>query len=186
MPELTTNSSMMEVATAVTEALMAHNISAVLSGGGAVSLYSDARYQTVDLDFVTAAMRDRLIPAMAAIGFSPEMDVNHKAFVGRHFTHPEVEWVIEFPPAPIAFGETEIRMEEIKVLETKVGLLRIITPTQCVMDRLTSHFHGKDPQAVKQARMVLEAQAAHINWAELEAWVGKEGLKLEELDQFRV
>ncbi len=179
MPELDTSSSMMEVAAVVTEALMAHDISAVLSGGGAVSLYSDARYQTVDLDFVTAAMRDRLIPAMACIGFTPEMDA------GRHFTHSEVAWVVEFLAAPIAFGETEIPMEEITALETKVGTLRIITPTQCVMDRLTWHFHGNDPQAAKQARMVIKAQATHINWAELEAWVENEGIKLEELDHFR-
>lgn len=177
---------MMEVAAVVTEALIARDISAVLSGGAAVSLYSDARYQTVDLDFVTAATRDRLIPAMASIGFSPEMDVNHKQLAGRYFTHPEVEWVIEFPAAPVAFGETEIRMEEIKALETKVGTLRIISPTQCVMDRLTWHFHGNDPQAAKQARMVITAQAAHINWSELEAWAEKEGIKQEELDQFRV
>ena len=165
---------------------MAHDISAVLSGGAAVSLYSDARYQTVDLDFVTAAMRDRLIPAMASIGFSPEMDVHHKGFAGRHFSHPGIEWVVEFPPAPVAFGETEVRMEEIETLATKVGPLRIITPTQCVMDRLTWHFHNTDPQASAQARMVIKAQSAHIDWAELEAWVEREGIKSEELDDFRI
>ncbi len=106
---------------------------------------------------------------MASIGFSPEMNVNPKEFVGRHLTHPAVEWVIEFPTAPIAFGKTEIGMEEVKALETKVGTLRIITPTQCVMDRLTWHFHGNDPQAAKQARMVIKTQASQINWDELEA-----------------
>ncbi len=135
---------------------------------------------------VAALVTEALIPAMASIGFSPRMDANHKEFVGRHFTHPEVEWVVEFPNAPIAFGETEIRMDEIRALETKVGTLRIITPTQCVMDRLAWHFHGNDPQAAQQARLVIKAQAAHINWAELEVWVQKEGIKLDQLDDFRV
>ena len=80
MPKLDTSSSLMEFAAAVTEALMAHDIAAVLSGGH------------------------------GSIGFSPEMNVNPKEFVGRHLTHPAVEWVIEFPTAPIAFGETEIQV----------------------------------------------------------------------------
>jgi len=43
-------------------------------------------------------------------------------------------------------------------LKTQYGSLRIITPTQCVMDRLAWYAHGNDLQARDQAVLVAARQ----------------------------
>ena len=48
--------TLIELATRVSEALESAGIVATLSGGGAVSIYTENRYQSSDLDFVTTAL----------------------------------------------------------------------------------------------------------------------------------
>ena len=54
------HTSLEELAAIVSEALESAGITATLSGGAAVSIYSDNKYESEDLDFVTAAMVDEL------------------------------------------------------------------------------------------------------------------------------
>jgi hypothetical protein len=58
-----------ELAALVSEALEKAGITATLSGGAAVSIYSDNRYVSEDLDFVTIALVDELKGALAPLGF---------------------------------------------------------------------------------------------------------------------
>lgn len=53
----------------VSQTLEEAGITATLVGGAAVSIYSDNEYKSMDLDFVTAAMRDSLVAALAPLGF---------------------------------------------------------------------------------------------------------------------
>ena len=50
------HTSLEELAAVVSETLEKAGIIATLSGGAAVSIYSNNRYQSEDLDFVTAAL----------------------------------------------------------------------------------------------------------------------------------
>ncbi len=77
---ITRRSTMLEVAAQVSQALTDAGITAVLTGGGAVSIYSTNRYQSCDIDFVTAASRRELAAVMSTLGFRPG--------AGRHFEHP--------------------------------------------------------------------------------------------------
>ncbi len=55
MAEIMAATTLQELAVIVSEALEQAGILATLSGGAAVSIYTDNQYQSYDLDFVTAA-----------------------------------------------------------------------------------------------------------------------------------
>lgn len=145
-------------------------IHVVLSGGAAVSWYSNGRYVSRDLDLVNveAAERSKIAAAMRAIGFVEE---------GRHFVHPETKFFVEFPPGPLAVGAEIVgSVEEIRLA---TGLLRAISSTDCVKDRLAHYFHWNDRQSLAQALLVAESQP--IDLGEIARWCEAEGMG----DQFR-
>jgi len=149
-----------ELAAVVSEALEAADIIATLSGGAAVSIYTEYRYLSEDLDFVTIAQIDELKSILEPLGFKntgrPRMSV---------FEHPATKWYIEFPPAPLSFGGTYIDPSNCSVLDTRLGKLRIITPTHSLMDRLIA--------------------AAAVDWEELDKWVIREGIAVDkEITEF--
>jgi hypothetical protein len=69
MAEITEATSIEELAVIISEALEAAGITATLSGGGAVSIYSHNQYMSHDLDFVTSADPKSLLMAIAPLGF---------------------------------------------------------------------------------------------------------------------
>src|SRR6056297_801970 len=168
---ITPNTSLQELAALVSETLEKHGIIATLSGGAAVSIYTNNRYRSEDLDFVTGALVKELSAALAQLGFThsgrPRMSV---------FTHPSTPWYLEFPPSPISFGSSYISPAQCAVMPTRLGNIRIITPTHSVMDRLIAAAVWKEPQSMEQAVMVAESQADNIDWPYLQRWVRDEGI----------
>jgi len=165
MSDIAHDTSMLEIATLVSEALEAAGVSAVLGGGGAVSQYSDNEYMTTDLDFITVERNRVIAPIVAQLGFTLE---------GKDFQHPKSRYFLEFPPGPISFGDRYIDSSETTSIETAFGKLRIITPTQCVLDRLAWFIHGRDRQARDQAIMVARRQK--IDWDDVHTWARNEGV----------
>ena len=165
---------MQEIAVLVSEALEDAGIPAVLCGGGAVSQYSDNEYMTTDLDFVSVASNKVIAPIVARLGFTP---------VGKDFRHPESRFFVEFPAGPLSFGDRYVDSSETTTLETRYGSLRIITPTQCVMDRIAWLVHGNDPQSRDQATMVAKHQ--EVEWEEIYAWADNEGIAVDIIDGIR-
>jgi hypothetical protein len=153
MAEITRATSLQELAVIVSEALERAGIIATLSGGSAVSIYSDNRYQSHDLDFVTLAAPARLQPVVASLGFVQTES-------RRLYAHPQTEWLLEFPSGPLGFGQTIVDGSQLETLPTPWGSLRVITPTLCVMDRLAAFCHWGDRQC----------------WEQLQAWAMQEGL----------
>lgn len=90
---------------------------------------------------------------------------------------------MEFPPGPLAFGGTVISDSDAAVVETAFGPLRIVTPTQSVMDRLSHYVAWHDNQALDQAVMV--ARRCEIEWEALAAWVEREGAPVQVLERLR-
>jgi hypothetical protein len=160
-----------ELAALVSDALEKAGITATLSGGAAVSIYSDNRYVSEDLDFVTIALVDELKDALAPLGFQhkgkPRLSV---------FEHPACRWYLEFPPAPLSFGGTYIDPSECALLDAGPAKLRIITPTHSVMDRLIAAAAWHDRQSLEQAMLVAAHQRDSIDWETLSLWVRREGL----------
>lgn len=89
---ITHRSTIRDVAARVSQALTDAGITAVLTGGGAVAIYSANKYQSYDIDFVTAASRRELSMIMAKLGF--------KRGPVMHFEHPATKLVVEFVAWP--------------------------------------------------------------------------------------
>ena len=90
---------------------------------------------------------------------------------GRHFKHPDTKFFVEFPKGPPAVGEEPVK--EIHERREATGTLKIISPTDCVKDRLTWFYHDHDLQCLGQAALV--AQANQIDLNEIARWSEGEG-----------
>jgi hypothetical protein len=89
----------------------------------------------------------------------------------RYFRHPGTELVVEYPPGPLAIGEEQIRA--VKELETENGTLKLLSPTDCVKDRLAWFYHYSDPECLQQAVLVANKQVVDLD--EIERWSAGEG-----------
>jgi hypothetical protein len=161
------DSTIEELAATVSQALEAAGIRAILSGGAAVALFSDNEYQSYDLDFVTSAQNSIIAAALEPLGFTRTRGL-------REFEHPDTDYYLEFPPGPLAFGETVVHEADVPVHDTPFGPLRVVTPTQCVMDRLAAYVNWHDNQSFDQAIAVARRQP--IDWGEVAHWGEREGV----------
>lgn len=162
--------SLKQLAFLVYTTLKEHGIEAILVGGACVSIYSENRYMSYDLDFVTYEDLKKVEKPLETLGFKR---------IGRCFTHEKCPYLIDFVNPPIAVGHEAIRTFE--TLKSGSGILKLLTPTDCVKDRLAAYFHWGDPQSLEQAHLVAKKQP--LNFKNLTAWAKKEG-HLEELALF--
>ncbi|MCO4781810.1 MAG: hypothetical protein KC646_05750 [Candidatus Cloacimonetes bacterium] len=163
--------SRLELASYISSTLLANGIDVVLSGGSCVSIYSENKYVSMDLDFINNDVfvnRKKIIQIMKGIGFFEK---------NRYFKHPDTELLVEFPPGPLGVGEEPVK--QIDEIKTEVGTLRIISPTDCVKDRLTWYYHDQDLQCLEQA--ILVALNNEIDLKEVKRWSKSEG-KLKEFE----
>jgi len=171
------NTSLEELAVLVSNALEDANVAATLSGGAAVTIFSDNAYISADLDFVSSESSKLLESAVQSIGFT-------RVNSSRMFEHPDTDWYIEFPPGPLGFGETYVDAAKLPFLETKFGPLRVITPTLCVVDRLAACWYHGDRQTWDQAIEVAKRQ--QIDWDYVYAWAKNERRSKDDIDKLRV
>lgn len=170
------NTSLQELAVLVSTALSEAGVVATLSGGAAVSIYSDNAYESADLDFVTFEGNKKLASIVQKLGFS--------RFQGsRLFEHPNTEWLLEFPPGPLGFGDTVIEAENLPVLNTRFGELRVVTPTLSVLDRLAAYWYHSDSQTWDQAIEVAKRQT--IDWDYVYDWTRREKQDTREIDKLK-
>jgi len=156
-PRIDERTSLEGLAALVCTTLEAHGISVVLSGGAVVSIYSDAEYVSYDLDFIPIGLARKADVAMHSLGFEKTQ---------RHWTHPKSRYWVEFPPGPVAIGEETIR--DFAERETSMGTLRLLAPTECVMDRLAWYFHDADTECLEQAIQV--AMRHPVDLKHVERW----------------
>jgi hypothetical protein len=157
--------SLGELAAYIATHLRGRGIDVVLSGGSCVSLYSEGKYVSKDLDFIDTrfAKPGEIRDAMRDIGFLPE---------NRYFRHPQTDFLVEFPSGPLALGKEPVGA--INEIEFSTGVLRILSPTDCVKDRLAAYYHWNDLQSLEQA--VLVAQSNRIDLNEVKRWSKGEGM----------
>jgi hypothetical protein len=138
-----------------------------------VAIYSENRYVSMDIDLVNNhfASRREIREAMRVLGFEEQ---------GRHFIHPDTDLFVEFPPGPLSVGEEQVK--EVREIRLDTGLLRIISPTDCIKDRLAAYYHWNDAQSLEQA--VLVADSVEVDIDEVERWSKVEG-KGQEFSQIR-
>lgn len=165
--------SQAELAAYVNEHLRNSELYVVLSGGAAVGIYSDGEYVSGDIDFVNAGFANwkTIEKSMGNLGFFSK---------GRHFEHPKSDHIVEFPPGPLQFGDGSVKNISELVFDT--GRLQIISPTDCIKDRLAHFYHWGDRQCLKQALLV--ASKHSVNLRELQEWSKSEG-KLDEFEKIK-
>ena len=166
------NIDIKDLACFVCQLLKDNGIDAVLVGGACVSIYSQNRYQSYDLDFVTYEGLKHIEKVLDKIGFTR---------VGRCFSHDDCPFVIDFVNPPIAIGNESIR--HFHTLTNATGTLKLLTPTDCVKDRLASFFHWNDQQAFEQALLV--ARDRNIDIKDVERWAKGEGHQRKFNDFFK-
>jgi hypothetical protein len=161
-----------ELAAFIDSHLRKKDISVVLSGGATVAVYSDNKYVSKDLDFISRYSKDEaaITSAMTEIGFEQR---------GKYYFHSHTPFFVEFITGPPSVGDEPIR--NIQEIEMSTGVLRIISPTDSVKDRLAAFYHWEDKQGLEQA--ILVAKAHPVDMEDLKRWSEKEG-KLAEFEEF--
>lgn len=165
--------NMTELAAFVCSELGKHDINVVLSGGSCVEIYSQGDYTSYDLDLINRYNETfyKIKDVMQNLGFKEE---------GKYFIHEDTKYFIEFPSGPLGVGDEPVsKIDEIK---TKYGTLKLLTPTDCVKDRLAAYFHWDDEQSLTQATWV--ASKNEIDLENIENWAKKEK-SLEKFNKFK-
>ena len=160
---ITKKTTLAELGASVCEALRQAGIDAFLSGGAVVSIYTNNRYESFDLDFVSLADRAKIKKVMIDLGFTQDKS--------RHFIHPKSKFFVEFPGSAVRVGESLI--SKYNELHFSSGTLRLLTPTDCAKDRLAAFYHWGDRQGLDQAVWVAVSQ--DVNLREIEKWSKSEG-----------
>lgn len=128
-----------ELAAYVQTHLREKGITVILSGGASVAIYTSNKYVSADVDLIDvySIERNKIIKAMEEIGFREK---------NRYFVHPDTKHIIEFPPGPLSVGEESIT--DINEIKYSTGILRVISPTDCVKDRLAGYYFWNDQQSL--------------------------------------
>ena len=159
--------SMEELAAFVCEALEKEGIETVLSGGCCVELYSKGRYTSDDIDLIDRynGGHRKIKQIMEKLGFQ-----EYK--MKRYFVHEDTDLFIEFPRGPLGVGDAPV--QEVSTRETETGTLKLLTPTDCIKDRLAAYYHWDDEQSLDQAIWV--ACENEFDMKSIEHWSLCEGM----------
>lgn len=163
------NMTMIELASYVCSELEKENIEVVLSGGSCVEIYSRGDYTSYDLDLINRYNDTffKIKKVMESLGFKEE---------GKYFIHVDTKYFIEFPSGPLGVGDSDVK--DIEKIVTKYGVLKLLTPTDCVKDRLAAYYHWNDNQSLTQAIWV--ANKNDVDMEDLKQW----SIKEKSLDKF--
>ncbi len=160
--KISKNITRKKFAALVVKQLEKHDISCVLVGGACVSIYTDERHASRDLDFISAHSHESITLSLKEIGFERE---------GRYFKHADCEFYVEFPTGPVGIGnQSPIKAEgRLKVNNT---IITLYSPTQSIMDRLAAYFHWNDKRSLIHALWICEKHP--VKMTKIKRWAEKE------------
>jgi hypothetical protein len=162
---------MEELGAYVCSKLEEQGIKTVLSGGSCAEIYSHGKYVSDDIDLIDRynAREGEITNVMTTLGFTE---------YSRYYIHADTKYFVEFPRGPLGVGDAPVH--EIASMEFETGTLRLLTPTDCVKDRLAAYYHWKDEQGLDQALWVSEHNDIDLN--AIRQWSEREGC----LDKFEI
>lgn len=150
-----------ELAAIVSEALADLDDAPVLVGGSVVSLYTDGRWVSDDLDFVTWRSERELKPVMEQLGFRKD---------GAAWEHAHTELLVQFVNPPVMVGSKHVRRPATMRARGRAFLL--LSPLDCVLDRFAWYLDRGDAQTLEQAADV--AVARRVPLADVAAWLAEQ------------
>lgn len=161
------SSSLADVAFAVCTVLKENEITGVLTGGSAATFYAPSVYQSRDLDFVitiaTARGRKQAGAAMIDLGYR---------LAGQTYIHASNPFTVEFPPGPLAIGDDLI--VQWKTVKRRTEILHVLTPSDCVRDRLLWYYLQPNDRSSLQAAIGV-AQRKDVDLRRIAKWSKREG-----------
>ena len=167
--------SMEELGAFICSALEKEGIETVLSGGCCVEIYSHGRYTSDDIDLIDRfnGGHRKIKEVMEHLGFREYQ-------MKRYFVHDDTKLFIEFPRGPLGVGDAPVK--DIALRKNETGILKLLTPTDCIKDRLAGYYHWDDEQNLEQAIWV--AQANEFDMLAIEKWSRGEG-EIEKFETFK-
>jgi hypothetical protein len=147
--------------------LEGEGISSVLVGGAVVSIYTAGLYRSGDLDLVPEDFdRSRIPEVLSSLGFTSSKS--------RHYKHPDCDHLfVEFPLGPVSLGdEYPITTDEIRV---DGRTIRLLSPTDCVKDRMAAFIHWGSRDCFDQAILVCQTQKDRVNLQLVRALCQRQG-----------
>jgi hypothetical protein len=161
-----------ELAAFVCSSLKEAGIITTLSGGFCTEIYSCGEYTSMDIDLINQYNEDHklIVKTMTKLGFKQD---------GRYFYHDDASYAIEFPSGPPAVGDELIK--DVAEIQTEAGVLRLLTPTDAIKDRLAAFYHWKSERTLEQALWIAAKNSFDIE--NIKAWSKKEGM-LEKFEVF--
>lgn len=154
---------MAEVAAWVQTRLRAAGVETVLSGGRCVTCWSANAYRSDDIDLIPDGFNQRstIRTVMLGLGFSER---------SRYCVHPGTR-VVDRVPVGLPRGRRGAP-RRIADEQTSHGILRLLSPTDCVKDRLCWWFHHQHKQCLEHA--VAVARETTVDIPELARWAAGE------------
>lgn len=162
--------SLDELAGFLSQKLREKGIDIILVGGACVTIYSQNRYQSYDLDFVAFEDMKKVTRVLIELGFSEK---------GGYFRHKDCQWIVEFVSSPVAIGHEII--SDFQSIKVKTGTIKMLRVEDSVKDRLASYFYWNDRQGLDQAVEICTGRKIDIS--EVRSWAEKEGF-LKKFDHF--
>jgi hypothetical protein len=158
--------SLKDLAIVVSDYLRQNGIETVLSGGACVSIYSNNKFMSYDLDFVLISedQQKRTKELLMEIGFYPK---------DRYFKHDKSPYLLDFVAPPPSVGNEPVK--EIVEIKKANRILKLLSPTESVKDRLAAFYHWQDRQSLEQA--VLVCLNNTVDFKEIERWSVQEGME---------
>lgn len=155
-----------DLAAVICDACKRSGIDIVLSGGACVSIYTKNKFESFDLDFVLLSHvgRKKIRCVLEALGFRED---------GRHYRHPDTPYIVEFLSPPLSVGEEPVR--EIREIRRGKMTLKLLSPTDCVKDRLAAFYHWNDRPSLDQA--ILVCKNTQVDLREVRRWSTNEGMR---------
>jgi hypothetical protein len=157
--------SSLELAAYVCDTLKQRGILTTLSGGFCTEIYSCGAYTSMDIDLINQYNEDhkKIVSIMLELGFKQD---------GRYFYHDDALYAIEFPSGPPAVGDELIK--DIAEIDTEAGVLRILTPTDAIKDRLAAYYFWNSDRTLEQALWIAEKNP--FDMQNIENWSHTEGM----------
>ncbi len=106
--------SLRDLAGYISEELRKRDIDTILVGGACVTIYSENRYQSYDLDYITYADMKRVKIALAELGFMEKQ---------KYFKHEGCQWFVEFVSPPVAVGDEPV--QRFNSVQTPLGTIKL-------------------------------------------------------------
>ena len=151
--------SMKDLGIYISDYLRKNGIETVLSGGACVTIYTNNKYLSYDLDFVLPVYvnRNKIRGVLEKIEFYEE---------GRYFKHKDTRYFIDFLAPPLSIGEEPVKT--ISSIRKGRMVLKLLSPTDSVKDRLAAFYHWNDKPSLDQA--ILVSKDNKVDLKEIERW----------------